>query len=371
MIPFNTPFLTGQELNNISKVLEGKHLAGDGTFTRLCSKWLEDRLNVQKALLTQSCTAALEMCAILLNLKPGDEVIMPSFTFVSTANAFVLRGAIPVFVDVRADTKNIDENLIEKSITSKTKAIVVVHYAGVACEMDSILRVAQKYNLIVVEDAAQAILSEYKGRKLGSIGHLACLSFHETKNIQSGEGGALLINDINFIERAEIIREKGTNRSQFFRGQVDKYTWYDVGSSFLPSEITAAFLWAQLEKCEEIINKRKLIWDVYFKFLNDKIDSINLPFVPDDTMHNGHIFYFLLESIEQRAHFINAMKIFGVNTTFHYIPLHTSDGGVMFGKYSNDLPITDSISEKLVRLPLYPDLDVNDVISALKSYFNC
>lgn len=371
MIPFNTPYLTGQELSNISKVFDNRHFAGDGSFTRLCSKWLEDKLNVQKALLTQSCTAALEMCAILLDLKPGDEVIMPSFTFVSTANAFVLRGAVPVFVDVRADTKNIDENLIEKSITSKTKAIVVVHYAGVACEMDSIMKIAQNYNLTVVEDAAQAILSEYKGRKLGSIGHLACLSFHETKNIQSGEGGALLINDIKFIERAEIIREKGTNRSQFFRGQVDKYTWYDVGSSFLPSEITAAFLWAQLEKCDEIINKRKLIWDVYYTFLKNKIDAIDLPVVPSDSTHNGHIFYFLLNSVEQRAYFINAMKNFGIYTTFHYIPLHTSEGGDMFGKYTNDLPVTDSISEKLVRLPLYPDLDVNEVIAGLKSYFNC
>lgn len=365
MIPFNIPYLTGLELNNISNVLSSKHLAGDGPYTKLCSKWLEDNLNVQKALLTHSCTAALEMCAILLDLKPGDEVIMPSFTFVSTANAFVLRGAIPVFVDIRADTKNIDENLIESAVTSKTKAIVVVHYAGVACEMDSIMNIANNYNLVVVEDAAQAILSEYKGQKLGSIGHLACLSFHETKNIQCGEGGALLINDPKFIERAEIVREKGTNRSQFFRGQVNKYTWYDLGSSFLPSEITAAFLYGQLENAMKITEIKVEVWEKYYSyFKNNGLENL-IPVVPEMVKHNGHFFYIVLDSIEFRSKIISELMKHGITTTFHYIPLHSSIAGNKFSRFGGLMLNTDNISDTLLRLPVYPQIDIQYILKKL------
>ena len=294
-IPFNKPFVTGTELRSIEEALSSLHLSGDGTFTKKCHQWLEKTTGTKKALLTHSCTAALEMAAILADIQPGDEVIMPSYTFVSTANAFVLRGGIPVFVDIRPDTLNIDENLIEAAITNKTKAIVPVHYAGVACEMDTIMRIAEKHNLLVIEDAAQGVMGFYKGKALGTIGHLGAYSFHETKNIISGEGGALLINDPRFIERAEIIREKGTNRSQFFRGEIDKYTWVDIGSSFLPSEIIAAFLWSQLESSQNITNQRLETWEQYHKGFKELEVSkkIRRPIIPGDCSHNAHMYYIL------------------------------------------------------------------------------
>jgi len=369
MIPFNIPYLSGEEINNISNALNNNHLAGDGPFTKLCSKWMEETLNVKKALLTQSCTSALEMAAILVGIQPGDEVIMPSFTFVSTANAFVLRGGVPVFVDIRSDTKNIDENLIEEAITTKTKAIVVVHYAGIPCEMDSIMAIANLHKLAVIEDAAQGLLSDYKGRKLGSIGHLGCLSFHETKNIQCGEGGALLINNSSLIERAEIIREKGTNRVQFFRGQVDKYSWYDIGSSFLPSEITAAFLWAQLRNSDSITSMKIDIWEKYQAFFKDKILSLKLPFVPPQTKHNAHFYYLLMDSLEERTEFINNMRKDGVFTTFHYIPLHSSNAGLKYGRFIGNMYTTNFVSDTIVRLPVYPNLDIETVLIRLKNYF--
>ncbi|WP_416652706.1 dTDP-4-amino-4,6-dideoxygalactose transaminase [Candidatus Pseudothioglobus sp. Uisw_086] len=363
MIPFNKPYFTGYELSYIKQAYTNGHLSGDGTFTDLCSSWLEKTLNVKKALLTHSCTAALEMAAILLDIKPGDEIIMPSYTFVSTANAFVLRGGVPVFVDIRPDTLNIDENLIENAITSRTKAIVPVHYAGVACEMEVILDIAKRYNLMVVEDAAQAIGSSYKGQMLGSIGHLGCLSFHETKNVISGEGGALLINDKRLIDRAEIIREKGTNRSKFFRGQVDKYTWIDIGSSYLPSEITAAFLWAQLQEFEDIIAKRKKLFNYYNDCLK-KIKNTQVlfgPSVPDDCHHNSHLLYILLSDNQSRTTFLRKMNDSGIGCTFHYVPLHSSPAGSIFGKANGKLEVTNDISERLVRLPLYPGMSIAEV----------
>lgn len=366
LIPFNVPFITGNEVGNIHNVLANKHLAGDGQYTKLCSSWLEQNLFIKKVLLTQSCTAALEMAAILANIGIGDEIIMPSFTFVSTANAFVLRGGVPVFVDISGDTKNIDESLIEKAITSKTKAIVVVHYAGVACEMDTIMEIAAKYNLIVIEDAAQAILSSYKGRKLGSIGHLGCLSFHETKNIQCGEGGALLINDEAFLDRAEIIREKGTNRAQFFRGQVDKYTWYDVGSSFLPSEFTAAILYAQLLDSRAITEKKIEIWNAYIDFFTSKSFAIGLTHIPNHCEHNAHFFYITLQSLQKRNGLINSLKAKGIQSSFHYIPLHSSVAGLRFGKVGSTMHLTDATAECLLRLPVYPNLNIEAVLEGLE-----
>jgi len=319
-IPFNKPYMTGHELEYIARAHANGHLSGDGPFTRQCHAWLEQRTGCRKALLTHSCTAALEMAAILLDLEPGDEVIMPSFTFVSTANAFVLRGAVPVFLDIRPDTLNLDESLIEAAITSKTRAICVVHYAGVGCEMDVIMAIAEKHGLIVIEDAAQGILSTYKGRPLGSIGHLAALSFHETKNVISGEGGALLINDEQLVSRAEIIREKGTNRSKFFRGQVDKYTWVDIGSSYLPGEITAAFLAAQLEHADHVTARRLDIWRRYFEWAAPFEASARLrrPVVPEHCTHNAHMFYLLLPDLERRAAFIAHLKLRDVGAVFHY-----------------------------------------------------
>lgn len=358
MIPFNKPYMTGGELGYIADAYGNRQLSGDGMFTRRCHEWLEQRTGSRKALLTHSCTAALEMAALLLDLQPGDEVIMPSFTFVSTANAFVLRGAVPVFVDIRADTLNIDEALIEAAITSRTRAICVVHYAGVGCEMDTIMDIAARHGLWVVEDAAQGILSEYKGRPLGSIGHLAALSFHETKNIICGEGGALLINDPRFVERAEIIREKGTNRSRFFRGQVDKYTWVDVGSSYLPSEILAAFLYAQLEMADDITRKRVALWNRYqawFRTLSAKY--VAAPQIPDSCTHNAHIYYLLLPDLERRSAFISAMKERGVQAVFHYISLHSSPAGRQYGRQSGELVVTESISDRLVRMPLWLGLE--------------
>lgn len=354
-IPFNKPYMTGGELKYISQVhAEGK-LSGDGPFTKKCQTWLETNVGCKKAFLTHSCTAALEMAAILLDLQPGDEIIMPSYTFVSTANAFVLRGAIPVFVDIRPDTLNIDETKIAAAITSKTKAIVPVHYAGVSCEMDAILSIAKQHNLYVIEDAAQGIFSSYKGRPLGSMGHLAAYSFHETKNIISGEGGALLINDQQFVERAEIIREKGTNRSRFFRGQVDKYTWVDIGSSFLPGELIAAFLWAQMESAEEITAKRLAIWDRYHVELSQLEDQqkIRRPIVPENIQHNAHMYYMLLPNLEARTRFTSDLKEKDIYSAFHYVPLHDSFYGKQFGRSSGSLDLTIAISEQLVRLPFW------------------
>src|SRR5690606_24368269 len=324
-------------------------------FTKQCHAWLEEQIGCRKALLTHSCTAALEMSALLLDLRPGDEVIMPSFTFVSTANAFVLRGAVPVFVDVRPDTLNLDENLVEAAITPRTRAICVVHYAGVSCEMDAIAVIAARHGLPVIEDAAQGIFSTYKGRALGGIGAFGALSFHETKNVISGEGGALLVNDPAYVERAEIIREKGTNRSKFFRGQVDKYTWVDVGSSYLPGEIIAAFLAAQLEQGEEITRMRLALWERYHAWAGEFEERglARRPVIPEHCQHNAHMYYLLLPGIEQRTAFIEEMKTHGVGAVFHYIPLHSSPAGRRFGRASGRLAVTDDVSARLVRLPLY------------------
>jgi len=354
MIPFNKPYMTGDELRFIAEAHANTQLSGDGLFTKRCHEWLEQRIGCKKALLTHSCTGALEMAALLLDLQPGDEVIMPSFTFVSTSNAFVLRGAVPVFVDIRPDTLNIDETLIEAAITPRTKAICVVHYAGVGCEMDVIMGIAERHGLWVVEDAAQGILSEYKGRPLGSIGHLAALSFHETKNIICGEGGAILINDPRFIERAEIIREKGTNRSRFFRGQVDKYTWVDVGSSYLPSEILAAFLYAQLQMADSITERRIALWNRYQAWFESvSMTELVAPKIPDSCTHNAHIYYLLLPDLERRSQFIASMKERSVQTVFHYLSLHSSPAGKQYGRQSGELTVTESVSDRLVRMPLW------------------
>ena len=360
-IPFNKPYMTGKELWYISQAHASGHLAGDGQFTKKCSAWLEQRIGCQKALLTHSCTAALEMAAILADIQPGDEVIMPSYTFVSTANAFVLRGGIPVFVDIRPDTLNIDEAKIEAAITPRTKAIVPVHYAGVSCEMDAIMDIARRHGLLVIEDAAQGIMSTYKGRPLGSIGHMAALSFHETKNIISGEGGALLINDSRFVERAEIIREKGTNRSQFFRGQVDKYTWVDVGSSYLPGEVITAFLWAQMEEAEALTTARLAVWDQYHEALAplEAAGKLRRPIVPEVCQHNAHMYYILLESLEQRTEVIAQLRQQGVNAVFHYVPLHSAPAGRKYGRVSGELRHTDDLADRLLRLPLWVALEVH------------
>lgn len=359
MIGFNKPYLVGKELTYIKQAYEFGQFAGDGFFTKKCSHWLETHTGSPKVLLTHSCTAALEMAAILANIKPGDEIIMPSFTFVSTANAFVLRGGIPVFVDIRKDTLNIDETLIESAITSRTKAIVAVHYAGVSCEMDIIVDIARRYNLLVIEDAAQGIMSRYKGKALGSIGDLGCYSFHETKNIISGEGGALLINNNSLIERAEIIREKGTNRSNYFRGKVDKYSWVDIGSSFLPGEITAAFLWAQLEAANYINSARKKIWKTYFEMLVERnIQTVCiLPEIPENCLHNGHMFFLITKNFGERSKFIEYMHKNGINCVFHYVPLHSSFFGSKNSKISGSMKNTNNYSDRIVRLPIWIGID--------------
>lgn len=374
LIPFNKPHLTKKEFIYIKDAHLRGHLAGDGFYTKQVHELLERSLGIKKALLTHSCTAALEMMAILSKVKPGDEVIMPSFTFVSTANAFVLRGARPVFVDIRPDTLNINEKLIENAITKKTKAIVPVHYAGVSCEMDTIMAIAKKNKLLVLEDAAQGLLATYKGRKLGTIGHLGAYSFHETKNIISGEGGALAINDKRFIDRAEIIREKGTNRSKFFRGQVDKYTWVDIGSSFLPSEVIAAFFLAQFERAESINRKRIKIWNMYHTHLEDleKKGLLRRPIVPDNIVHNGHLYYIILENLTTRTKFLDYLKTKGILSVFHYIPLHSSPAGKKYGKTAGRLPITNKVSDTLVRLPLFYDLEENEqenILRTIKNFF--
>lgn len=358
-IPFNKPYMTGKELWYISQAHANGHLAGDGNFTRKCNTWLENHIGCEKAFLTHSCTAALEMAAILADIEPGDEVIMPSYTFVSTANAFVLRGAVPVFVDIRPDTLNIDETRVEEAISNKTKAIVIVHYAGVACVMDTIMDIAERYNLLVIEDDAQGMAASYKGRPLGSLGHLAAVSFHETKNIISGEGGALLVNSPRFCERAEIIREKGTNRSQFFRGQTNKYTWVDLGSSYLPSELVAAFLWAQMEEAESITKRRLDLWNNYHKWFAplEQQGKIRRPIVPPHCTHNAHMYYLLLPDLAKRTAFIQYLKMKDIGAVFHYVPLHDSPMGKKHGRVSGDMSHTQNLSERLVRLPLWLGLE--------------
>lgn len=357
-IPFNKPYMTGKELFNIAEAHFNGMLAGDGPFTKRCHAWLEERSGAKKALLTHSCTAALEMAALLLDIQPGDEVIMPSYTFVSTANAFVLRSGVPVFVDIREDTLNLDERLIEAAITPRTKAIVPVHYAGVACEMDTIMDIARRHRLKVVEDAAQGVMSTYKGRALGGIGDFGAYSFHETKNVISGEGGVLLVNDSAPALRAEIIREKGTDRSRFFRGEVDKYTWQEVGSSFLPGELTAAFLWAQLEDAESITSKRMTSWNRYHAALAplEARGLLRRPIVPSDCVHNAHMYYVLLAPGVDRQAVLMAMKRNDINAVFHYVPLHSSPAGQRYGRVHGSMALTDKLSERLVRLPLWVGL---------------
>lgn len=358
-IPFNRPYMTGRELAYIAEAHQAGHLAGDGRFTRSCHEWLVQRLGAKAALLTHSCTAALEMSAMLCNVRPGDEVIMASFTFVSTANAFALRGATPVFVDIRPDTLNIDEKLIAQAITPRTRAIVPVHYAGVSCAMDEILALASAHDLFVVEDAAQGIMSTYKGRPLGAIGHLGTLSFHETKNIISGEGGALLVNNEMFGTRAEVLREKGTNRSQFFRGQVDKYTWVDIGSSYLPGEIVAAFLHAQMQEAEEITRRRLVIWNTYHEAFAhlESTGRVRRPIVPPECRHNAHMYYLLYPDLAARTRAIARLKEEGISCVFHYVPLHSAPYGRLHGRAEGNLGNTDVAADCLLRLPLWLGLE--------------
>lgn len=374
MINFNVPPFTGKEMDYIKIAVENQKICGDGQFTKKCNEWIEQKTGTAKALLTTSCTHATEMAALLCDIKEGDEVIMPSYTFVSTADAFVLRGAIPVFVDVRPDTMNIDENLIEAAITDKTKAIVPVHYAGVSCEMDKIMEIAAKYNLLVIEDAAQGIMSTYKGKALGTIGDYGAFSFHETKNYSMGEGGALLIKDAANVERAEIIREKGTNRSKYYRGQIDKYTWVEYGSSYLPSDMNAAYLYAQLEMADEINNARLDIWNQYYDGLSGLKDEgkIGLPFIPKHCVHNAHMFYIKAKDLEERTAFIDFMKANGILSVFHYIPLHTAPAGLKYGRFNGEDVYTTRESERLARLPLYYGLkeeEVSYIISKVKEFY--
>jgi dTDP-4-amino-4,6-dideoxygalactose transaminase len=372
-IPFNRPHATGREMSNVARAMADGHLSGDGPFTRQCHSWLERQTGVGKALLTHSCTAALEMAAILAGIEAGDEVILPSYTFVSTANAFVLRGAVPVFVDVRADTINLNERLIEAAITPRTRAIVPVHYAGVSCAMDVILEIASRHGLLVIEDAAQGIMSTFQGRPLGALGHLGALSFHETKNIISGEGGALLVNESTMATRAEIIREKGTNRSQFFRGQVDKYTWVDIGSSFLPGEMVAAYLAAQLEEADAITARRLALWHRYHEAFADleHAGMARRPIITAGCTHNAHMYYLLLPGLEGRTAFIEYMKALEIQCVFHYVPLHSSPLGRLVGRASGAMTVTDDVAGRLVRLPLWPDLAEHQdrVIDAVLQFF--
>ena len=364
MIYFNNPPFVGKELEYVRQAVNNQKICGDGPFTKKCSQWIEEKTGTAKALLTTSCTHATEMAALLMDIKPGDEVIMPSYTFVSTADAFVLRGAKAVFVDIRPDTMNIDENLIENAITERTKAIVPVHYAGVSCEMDKIMEIALKYNLKIVEDAAQGILSTYKGKMLGTIGDFGCYSFHETKNYSMGEGGALLIRDPDYIEKAEIVREKGTNRSKFFRGQFDKYTWVDAGSSYLPSDLNAAYLWAQLEQADKIFDNRMKTWKLYYELLLDLQEQgvISLPVVPENCTHNAHMFYIKTKDLDERTRLIDFLKEQGILAVFHYIPLHTAPAGRKFGVFCGEDRYTTKESERLVRLPMYYGLEEEKVV---------
>jgi len=367
MIPFNKPYMTGKELSHIAEAHFNCMLAGDGPFTKRCHEWLEKRTNANRVLLTHSCTAALEMAALLLEVGPGDEVILPSYTFVSTANAFVLRGATPVFVDIREDTFNLDERLIESAITSRTRAIVPVHYAGVACEMDTIMAIAGRHDLKVVEDAAQGVMASYKGRSLGSIGDLGAYSFHETKNVISGEGGALLINDPRLAQRAEIIREKGTDRSRFFRGEVDKYTWQEVGSSFLPGELIAAFLWAQLEEADIITQQRLTSWRHYHELLAplEAKGALRRPIIPAECQHNAHMYHILLPDEATRNSVMGHLKVNGINAIFHYIPLHSSPAGQRYGRAHGDLALTTSVASRILRLPLWIGLTDDQIAQAV------
>lgn len=374
MIHFNEPPFTGKELDYMRQAVEAHHICGDGVFTKKCHQWLETRMKTPKALLTTSGTHALEMAALLLQIEPGDEVIMPSFTFASTADAFVMRGARIVFVDIRPDTMNLDETLVEDAVTERTKAIVVMHYAGVSCEMDTIMGIAAKYGLPVVEDAAQAVMSGYKGQPLGSIGDYGCYSFHETKNYSMGEGGALLIRDIANRDRAEIIREKGTDRSKFWRGEVDKYTWVDFGSSYLPSDLNAAYLWAQLELADEMNEKRLAFWNIYLEELTglERKGCLELPVIPEGCEHNAHMFYIKTDNIEQRSQIISFLKERGVGAVFHYIPLHTVAAGRKYGRFYGEDRYTTRESQRLLRLPLHYNLteaDVHKVCKELKAFY--
>lgn len=363
MITFNVPPFTGNEMDYMRECVENQKICGDGGYTRKCNQWFEERTGTPKCLLTTSCTHALEMAALLADIQPGDEVILPSFTFVSTADAFVLRGAVPVFVDIRPDTMNIDENLIEAAITDRTKAIAPVHYAGVSCEMDKIMEIAEKYNLKVIEDAAQGVMSTYKGKPLGTIGDYGCYSFHETKNYSMGEGGAILIRDPENVENAEIIREKGTDRSKFYRGQVDKYTWVNYGSSYLPSDMNAAYLYAQLEMADEINNARLACWDRYYENLKPLADAgyIELPVVPEGCVHNAHMFYIKAANLEVRTALIDYLKERGVHSVFHYIPLHSAPAGMKFGRFHGEDKYTTRESERLLRLPMFYKLTLEQV----------
>ena len=374
MICFNIPPYAGKEKDYIQQAIENHKICGDGVFTKKCHQWLEEKTGTKKALLTTSCTHAIEMAAILLNIKKGDEVIMPSYTFVSTADAFVMRGAKVVFVDIRPDTMNLDENLIETAITEKTKAIVLVHYAGVSCEMDRIMEIAKKYHLAVVEDAAQGMMASYKGQALGTIGDFGCISFHETKNYSMGEGGALFIKKENYIEEAEIIREKGTNRSKFFRGEIDKYTWVMYGSSYLPSDINAAYLYAQLEVADQINEDRRKSWNQYLELLKPLKNAgrIELPVIPEGCIHNAHMFYMKVKDIEERTKLLQYLKENGISAVFHYIPLHTAPAGKKYGRFSGEDRYTTKESEKLLRLPMYYGLkekEVEYVAEKITSFF--
>ena len=375
MIKFNVPPYTGKEMDYIKKAVENQKICGDGEFTKKCNAWLEEKTGTTKALLTTSCTHATEMAAILCDIKPGDEVILPSYTFVSTADAFVLRGAKAVFVDIRPDTMNMDENLIEDAITDKTKVIVPVHYAGVSCDMDKINDIAAKHNLMVVEDAAQGIMSEYKGKALGTLGDFGCFSFHETKNFSMGEGGALLIRDEKNIEQAEIIREKGTNRAKFFRGQIDKYTWIDAGSSYLPSDLNAAYLFAQLELANEITADRMNTWNMYYDAFEDleKAERVERPFIPSDCKHNAHMFYLKCKDLEERTALIKFLGANDILAVFHYVPLHSAPAGKMYGRFNGEDVYTTKESERLVRLPLYYGLKKEEteyIIDKVKEFYH-
>lgn len=374
MINFNIPPYIGNEIDYVKDAIEKHKICGDGEYTKKCNTWIEEKTNTSKALLTTSCTHATEMAAILSDIKPGDEVIMPSYTFVSTADAFVLRGAKAIFVDIRPDTMNIDEKKIEAAITKKTKAIVPVHYAGVACEMDVIMDIARRHNLLVIEDAAQGVMSTYKGKALGAIGDFGCYSFHETKNYSMGEGGAILIKNSDLAEKAEIIREKGTNRAKFFRGQIDKYTWVEAGSSYLPSELNAAYLWAQLEQSQRILDDRMKTWNAYYNGLNDLASDgkIELPYIPKECTHNAHMFYIKLRDLEERTKFIKYMKENEIGCVFHYIPLHSAPAGRKYGRFVGEDQYTTKESERLVRLPLYYNIDERDierVIDAVRRFW--
>lgn len=374
MIKFNSVPYTGKELGYIEEAIKSNKICGDGEFTKKCNAWIEEKTGVSKTLLTTACSTALDMSAMLADIKPGDEVILPSFTFVSTANAFVLRGATLVFVDIRPDTQNIDEKLIEDAITDKTKVIVPVHYAGVGCEMDTILDIARRHNLIVVEDAAQGVMSTYKGKALGSIGDYGCYSFHETKNYSMGEGGALLIRDAEAVDKAEIMREKGTDRSRFLRGQVDKYTWVEMGSSYLPSDMNAAYLWAQLEMADEINNNRLASWNSYYEQLSDLAadGKIELPVIPEECKHNAHMFYIKAKDLDERTALISYLKDNGINAVFHYVPLHSAPAGKKFGRMHGEDKYTTVTYERLLRLPMYYNLDPSDlekVCDTVKAFY--